>query len=53
MHILIAMRVVMSMIVTMMVMTVLEAEDSDQVDRESSNADSEQFTDAMHLAARR
>lgn len=38
-HVLIAMRMIVAMIMAVMSMTVLEAEDSDQVDCEASNAD--------------
>jgi hypothetical protein len=40
MHILIAMSVVMAVIVTMVVMSVLEAENADQIDKETSDTDS-------------
>lgn len=52
-HIFVAMRVVMSMIVAVVMVTMLETEDSDQVDRKASNANGEQFTDAIHFATGR
>jgi hypothetical protein len=40
MHVLISMRVVMAMVVTMMVVSVLEAENADQVDEQARYTDS-------------
>jgi hypothetical protein len=51
MHVLIAMSMVMSVIMTMMVVSVLEAENADQVDKQASYTNGKQFTDTVHLAS--
>jgi hypothetical protein len=49
-HVLIAMRVVVSVIVAMM-MTMLKAEDTDEVDSQTSNANNQQLPDTLHLTS--
>lgn len=51
MHVFIAMSMVMSMVMTVMVVSVLEAENADQVDKQASYTNGKQFTDTVHLAS--
>ena len=51
MHILISVRMIMAMVVAVCV-SMVKCHDTDQVDKKTSNADNQQFTDTVHLAAR-
>lgn len=52
-HVFISMRMIMSVVVTVVVVTMLEAENSNQVYKQTRNADNQELTDPMHLASRR
>lgn len=53
MHVFVAMRVIVAMVMSMVSMSMLETEDTNQVHSQPCNTDSQEFTDAMHLATRR
>jgi hypothetical protein len=53
MHVFVAMRVIVTVVMSMVGMSMLETKDTDQVHSQPGNTDSQEFTDAMHLATRR
>ena len=51
MHVLISVRMVMAMVMAVCV-SMIKCHDTDQVDKQTSNADNQQLADTVHLAAR-
>lgn len=51
MHVLIAMSMIVAVVMTMMVVSVFEAENADEVDEQACYADREQFPDTVHLTS--
>ena len=52
-HVLIAMRVIVAMVVAMVVVAVLKTENANEIYQEPSKTNGEQFSDAMHFTSGR